>query len=398
MHSAEKNKKQRNKMDDSANDKRRSSFVASVAPPTDYVQAEFTRKRRTSIVRALDDTWDAYTEPTTKQIFYHNRVMDVSTWERPSSSSQPATKVTQKTIPKKITSNSRKKAKVNAVAKKMAAATSQRQRRRRSQRQRRRSSVKDFNQTMKGVDSVVGRETIAPPHITVLQRRKNNALLQPPQPPQPPPEFNSMCTSLKDMLVNEALVSVFDASGGGGGERNGADDAHQDQPEQSEQSEQSDHVKLHGPPLQFNSRGTSLKDMLVNEALVSVFDASGSGGGGGECNATDDDQPEQPPVTTRATSSQVHWWDLALQAAQPILPSPPLPRELQAMLAEEAVMYEEKTSPQKRSPSSSKTKEINNTKKKTRKQIIKCREIVDLPHEVKTMFENDRTKSSAGSV
>ena len=186
-------------------------------------------------------------------------------------------------------------------------------------------------------------------------------------------------------------MSVFDASGGG--ERNGADDDHQDQPEQSEQS---DHVKLHGPLPEFNSMCTSLKDMLVNEALVSVFDTSGSGGG--ERNGADDDQPEQPHVTTRATtSSQVHWWDLAPQAVQPILPPPPLPIELQAMLAEEAAMYEEKTSPQKRSPSSSKTKE-KKKKKTIRKQIIECREIVDLPHEVKTMFENYRTKSSAGRV
>ena len=49
-----------------------------------FDQAQFTQKRRTSIVAIMDNSeWEEHTDPNTNQVFYHNQKTGVSSWEMP---------------------------------------------------------------------------------------------------------------------------------------------------------------------------------------------------------------------------------------------------------------------------------------------------------------------------
>ena len=48
-----------------------------------FVQAEFKKKRRSSISEKINDEWTIHTDPETNSIFYHNETTGMSTWQIP---------------------------------------------------------------------------------------------------------------------------------------------------------------------------------------------------------------------------------------------------------------------------------------------------------------------------
>ena len=51
--------------------------------PQSFVQEEFARKRRSSVVEKVDDVWEVHTDLNTNSIFYHNRTTGLSMWTIP---------------------------------------------------------------------------------------------------------------------------------------------------------------------------------------------------------------------------------------------------------------------------------------------------------------------------
>ena len=48
-----------------------------------FQQAQFTQKRRASVVEKIDQEWEEHTDPNTNQVFYHNQKTGVSSWDAP---------------------------------------------------------------------------------------------------------------------------------------------------------------------------------------------------------------------------------------------------------------------------------------------------------------------------
>ena len=51
--------------------------------PQRFVQAEFAKKRRSSVVKAINVEWQIHVDPTTGDIFYHNQTTEISSWTIP---------------------------------------------------------------------------------------------------------------------------------------------------------------------------------------------------------------------------------------------------------------------------------------------------------------------------
>jgi hypothetical protein len=58
-----------------------------------FEQAKFTHKRRSSVIETIDNGWEKHTDPTTQQTFYHNKRTGISSWEMPENESKNETKL-----------------------------------------------------------------------------------------------------------------------------------------------------------------------------------------------------------------------------------------------------------------------------------------------------------------
>ena len=66
--------------------------VAPQEEPQAYIQAEFAKKRRSSMSTNIGNTeWAVHTDPKTKDIFYHNSKTGLSCWTIPEDASEKTT-------------------------------------------------------------------------------------------------------------------------------------------------------------------------------------------------------------------------------------------------------------------------------------------------------------------
>ena len=72
-----------NPAEDKEEDKEEEEEASGLTGVRAFVQAEFKKKRRSSISEKMNDEWTIHTDPETNSIFYHNETTGMSTWQIP---------------------------------------------------------------------------------------------------------------------------------------------------------------------------------------------------------------------------------------------------------------------------------------------------------------------------